>query len=269
MGEHLDAHRIARRAADLLLVDRAGDAADLIERQFARQHHHVGPLREEFHRLAVREVALRGDMHLHPDAARVEDRRQVGSDHGVDPRHAGAVDERVHLPQLVLVDHRIDRQVALHPRRTGDPDDTFQIVRREIRGRLRPHVELPHTEIDGVGSGLYGRLQRLVAPGRSHQFYVASFHLECFSRVAALFRQRSASQAVHPSRTTDCNPLRLVRFRPPRPNREFFRKIESSISCVPSGCGRTRAAAPCAHRGRSARRASPAHGRNAAKSAAP
>ena len=206
------------------------------------------------------------------EVAQMEDAFHIGyAMHSTAMRmcRAGAVDERVHLPQLVLVDHRIDRQVALHPRRAGDPDDTFQIVRREIRGRLRPHVELPHTEIDGVGSGLYGRLQRLVAPGRSHQFYVASFHLECFSRAAALFRQRSASQAVHPSRTTDCNPLRLVRLRSPRPNREFFREIESSISCAPSGCGRTRAAAPCAHQGRSVRRASPAHGRNAAKSAAP
>ena len=140
----------------------------------------VGPLREEFHGLAVGQVALRGDMHLHADAAGVEDRRQVGGDHGVDPCRAGAVDERVHLPQLVLVDDRVDRQIGLHPRRAGDLHDGLQIVGREVGGRLRPHVELPHAEVDGVGAGLHGRLQRLVAAGGSHQFYVAAFHFNGF-----------------------------------------------------------------------------------------
>ncbi len=63
----------------------ARDARYLFERQLARQHHDVGPLREELHRLGVRYVALGGYMHLHAYAPGIEHGGHVGGYYGIDP----------------------------------------------------------------------------------------------------------------------------------------------------------------------------------------
>ena len=156
--------------------DLARDASDLFEAQFARQHHHVGPLREELHRLGVRDVALGGDMHLHARAPGVENGGEVGRDDGVDARLAGPVDGAVHLLQLVVVDDRIDREVGLHSRLAGDGNDPVQILEGEVGRRLGPHVQRADPEIDRVGPGRDGRPQRFVGPHRGHDFDIRPFH---------------------------------------------------------------------------------------------
>lgn len=114
MGEHLDFDQLALRAADVVLDDLAVDGGHLFERELAGQHHRVGPLGEEADRLGVRDVALGRDVDLDPHAPCVEDCGEVGGDDGVDPLGAGAVDDGVHVGHLILVDHRVDRQVGLH-----------------------------------------------------------------------------------------------------------------------------------------------------------
>ena len=176
MREHLDAQRFSRRPADPLVGDLACDPPDLIERELAGQHHHIGPLRIEFCRFAVGYVALGGDVDFDSRPAGVEDCGDVGSYDGIDSCHAGAVDKLMHLPKLVFIDDRVDGKIAFDACFTGDADNLLQIVKGKVCGRFRPHVELPHTEVDGIGSGLYGGPQRLIASGGRHQFDIGSFH---------------------------------------------------------------------------------------------
>ena len=70
------------RGPRILLDDGAVDGRHLVEVQLARKHHYVGPLRVEAHGLGIADAQLRGDMHLHAYAARVEDRRDVAGDNG-------------------------------------------------------------------------------------------------------------------------------------------------------------------------------------------
>ena len=176
VGEHLDLHELAARSADVVLDDPAVDFGHLLERELACQHHRVGPLRVEAHRLGVRDVALRGDVHLLPDAPRVENRRQVGGDDGVDALAAGAVDHLVHGRHLVLVDDGVDRQVGLDARFVRRGDDAPEVVEREVRRRSRAHVEFPDAEVDGVGTGLDGRGEGLVGARGGHDLDIGSFH---------------------------------------------------------------------------------------------
>ena len=176
MREHLDAHRLSRRTADALFGDFTTDPPDLFQRKFARKDHDVGPLGVELYGFAVGYVALGGDVHLDPRTAGVEDCGDVGGDHGVDSGRTGPVDKFVHLSQFVLIDDGIDRKVTSDTGFAGDVHDLLQIVKGKVRGRFRPHVQLSHTEVDGIGSRLYGGLQCLVTSGRGHQFNIVSFH---------------------------------------------------------------------------------------------
>ena len=176
VGEHLDLNQLAPRTADLLPGDLPVYFGHLLQRQFARQDHRVGPLGEEPHRLGIGNVALGGDVHLLPDPPGVEDRRQVRGDHGIDAGGLGPVDHGVHLGDLVLVDDGVDRQVAFHAGPAGRGDDLREVVEREVGCRGRAHVEFPDPEVDGVGSGLNGGRERFVAPDGSHYFDIRTFH---------------------------------------------------------------------------------------------
>ncbi len=176
MGEHLDRDQLAPRTADVVLDDLAADGRHLFERQLARQHHRIGPLGVEAHRLRVGDVALRRDVHLLPDAAGIEDRRHVGGDHGVDPFGLRPVDHLVHGAQLILVDHRVDREVGLDTVLFGDRDDPREVVEREVRGRSRAHVEFADPEIDGVRPGVDRRGEGFVRPHGGHDFYIVALH---------------------------------------------------------------------------------------------
>ena len=197
VGEHLDFDQLALRAADVVFDDFAVDGGHLLERELAGQHHRVGPLCEEFHRLGVRDVALGRDVDLDPHAARIEDCREVGGDDGVDPFGAGAVDDGMHVGHFVLVDDGVDRQVGLHAVLVGRGDDARQVVEREVRGRSGAHVEFSHAEVDRVGPGVDGGHQRLVGADRGHDFYLGTFHrIRCF-RVGCAALARAPESACY------------------------------------------------------------------------
>lgn len=169
--------RPARRAGpDVVLDDLAVYLRHLFERQFACQHHRVGPLREELHGFGIRNVALGRNMHFDPDAPGVEYRREIGGDDGVNAFGLGAVDYLVDGLHLVLVDDGVDREVGLDPCGVCRGDDLRQVVEREIRSRRRAHVELPDAEIYRVRPGLYGCGQCFVRPYGGHDFYLGALH---------------------------------------------------------------------------------------------
>ena len=181
MGEHFDPHGFARGAADALLRDLAGDVGHLLEIQFAGEHHHVGPLGVELHGLTVGDVALGRDVDFDPRAVGVEDRRKVGGDDCIDPFAAGCVDQPVGVVQLLVVEDRIDREVAFDAGPFRDADDPAQVFDGEVRRRAGPHVELPDPEIDGVRSGVDRGPEGFVAPHGSHDLEIAAFHVVIFS----------------------------------------------------------------------------------------
>ena len=204
MGEHLDLNQFAARTADLFGLDAAVDLGHLLESQLAGQHHRVGPLGVEAYGLGVRDVALRGDMDLLPDLSRVEDGGHVGGDDGVDAGPAGAVDDGVQVVNLILVDHRIDGQIALDAGLAGRIGDSLQVVEREVGGRCRAHVELPDPEVDGVGAGLNGCGQRFVGAHGGHDFDIGTFHQRLNICGPSVRRQIRASGGCVPRRPTAC-----------------------------------------------------------------
>ncbi len=176
MGEHFDFDQFAPRAADVVLGDFAVDARHLLQRQFARQHHRVGPLRKELDGFGVGDVALGRNVDLDPHAAGIEDGGHVGGDDGIDPLGLGAVDDLVDRGDFFFVDHRVDRQIGFQPCFVGDSDDAGQVVGGEVGRRGRPHVELSDAEVDRVGARLDGGRQGLVGAYRGHDFDVAAQH---------------------------------------------------------------------------------------------
>ena len=234
MGEHLDPDQLAARAPDVVLDDLAVYLRHLFERQFACQHHRVGPLREELHGFGIRNVALGRNMHFDPDAPGVEYRREIGGDDGVDAFGLGAVDYLVDGLHLVLVDDGVDREVGLDPCGVCRGDDLRQVVEREIRSRRRAHVELPDAEIYRVRPGLYGCGQCFVRPYGGHDFYLGALH------------------------SVVCGGCPCVVCR---------RGVGGISFCVPSGSGRIRASVPCGIFRPKGCRGCPAPFRSAAKSA--
>lgn len=176
MGEHFDPHQLSAGARDPLPFDLPADVGDLHQVQFPGQDHYVRPLGEEPDGFDVGDVALRGDMYVHADAAGVLDGSHIGSDDGVHTHLAGTVDGRMQGFDLFVVNHRIDRQIAFHAVFTGDRNDLPHIFQGEVGGGLGPHIEPSHSEINGVGSGVDRCMQGFVTSCRSHDLYVAAFH---------------------------------------------------------------------------------------------
>lgn len=50
----------------------------------------------------------------------------------------------------------------------ADGDDLPQVANVEVIGRMGTHIQFAHAEIDGVGTRLYGRGERLVAAHGGH-----------------------------------------------------------------------------------------------------
>ncbi len=81
VAEHLDTHEFPTGAPHVVAHDCIMDGTHLVEVQFAGEHHNIGILRVEFHRVDVRYALLGRDMHLHPTAAGIENRRYIAGDY--------------------------------------------------------------------------------------------------------------------------------------------------------------------------------------------
>lgn len=203
--------QLAARAPDVVLDDLAVYLRHLFERQFACQHHRVGPLREELYGFGIRNVALGRNMHFDPDAPGVEYRRQIGGDDGVDAFGPGAVDHLVYGLHLVLVDDGVDREVGLDPCGVCRGDDLRQIVEREVRSRRRAHVELSDAEIYRVRPGLYGCGQCFVRPYGGHDFYLGALHSVVYGGCPCVVCRRGVAESVfasHQAQGVFAHPLR-------------------------------------------------------------
>lgn len=135
VAEHLDTHRTPRRPGDTLLGDGPADGADLVERQFARQHHHVGPAGIEAHGLDIGHIGLRGYMDFHTGLTGIKDRGDVGRD---DRRYAGLAggiyDVATHI-EIVVVEYGVDREIGSDSGGIAYAGDAVQIGQCEIYRR--------------------------------------------------------------------------------------------------------------------------------------
>ena len=169
MAEHLDADGLARRTEDGLgAMDGLVDVAHLVHIELARQYGDVGKLRIEAQGLDVGDVELGGEVDLQADLPAVAHHGHVGGNDGRDARLARRIEYLAHGGEVVVVDDRVDGEVGLDSVLGADGDDLPQVANVEVIGRMGPHVEPAHAEIDGVGTRLDGRGERLVAAHGGH-----------------------------------------------------------------------------------------------------
>ena len=171
-----DPDRLAGRAADVLTYDGVVDLPDLIEIEFAGQHDDIGKLGVETQGFGIGDRQLRGDMDFQTDFAAVHYRRHVGSDDRVHSCGGGCIQGLAHRLEILLIEDYVEGHVALDPGLAADAHDLGKVFRAEIVCRVAAHIQMPHPEVDGVRSALYGRVQTFEIARRSHYFQFITFH---------------------------------------------------------------------------------------------
>ena len=161
MAEHFYAHEVAARAGDVLLFNLLMNVGHLLHVEFARQYHHVGKLGVKLQGLDVANIELRGEVHLHSLLAAVVHHRHIRGDDGRDAGFCGGIDDAAHVGQVTVVDKGVHREVGFHTLLIASLGDFAQILDIEVVGTVGAHIELPDTEIHGVGTGLQRCGQRL------------------------------------------------------------------------------------------------------------
>ena len=158
MGEHLDFHKASRRTTDVLVDYCLVYLFDLMEIQLPGKDDDVGEPGVEAQRLHVRNAQLRGNVYLNAKTAAVGYGGHVGSD---DSRDAGSLccfERLAHRLEVFLVEDDVQRQIGLHPVVAANAADLRKIVGRKIVRRMRAHVEVAHSKIDGVRPTLNRRM---------------------------------------------------------------------------------------------------------------
>ena len=176
MTEHLDTHRFTTRTHDVVALDGFVNAGHLVEVQLAGQHHDVGKAGVESQGLGVRDIQLGGQMHLHPNLAGIVHGRHVAGDDGRETGLLGSIDDAVQQVYVLVVNHGVDREIALDVVLVADAHNLVQVVDGKVVRRAGAHVEPLDTEVNRVGPSLYGGSQRVVRTHGCHNFKIASLH---------------------------------------------------------------------------------------------
>ena len=161
VAEHLDAHQVAVRPANIVAHDSVVNVAHLLQIDLAGKHHHIGKLRIEAHSLAVRHIHLSADVHFHVDRAGIENRSHIG---GYDCRHLcllGGIDNAAHERQVVVEHHSVHCEVAFQPIFVAVSGNAAHVVDSEVVCRLGTHIQALNAEVDGIGTALHGSHKRL------------------------------------------------------------------------------------------------------------
>ena len=175
VAKHLDAHQIAVRPSNLLTFNLFGDVTHLVDVQLSCGDHHISELGIILHRLEVGDVALSGHVHFDTDLSCILDDALVGGNDGRDAVGFDGVQQLVHLLHFLVINHRIDCDIALYAVLVAGFGQLTQVVQSEVFRRARAHIEFADTEINASGTGLYGGCQGFVRAHWSHDFDVL-FH---------------------------------------------------------------------------------------------
>ena len=110
MTENLNFDALARRTADILLVDGSRDCCGLLKRQFPRQNSNVGKARIKLQRFNIGDVELRRKMHGNTHFVRKHHRRHIRADDRINARFLGGKHRLTSRCKILVVEHGIDRQ---------------------------------------------------------------------------------------------------------------------------------------------------------------
>ena len=132
VAEHLDAHRFAFRATDVVALDGVADCAHLVEVELAGKDDHIGPLRVEPHGLGVGDIALGGYVDLHSAAAGIEDGGDVAGNYGRDSRRRHGVDHGTHALHVAVIHDGVDGEVGFDARTVAGVGDVAEVVEGEV-----------------------------------------------------------------------------------------------------------------------------------------
>ena len=136
VAEHLDAHQLALRSADVLLLYLLEDVSHLVHVQLARQDNNVGKLSVELQSLGVADVELRREVNLYAHLTAVAHNSHVGSYHRRDASLLRRVDDLVHQLHILVVDDGVHGEIALHAVLCADGCYLVQVLNSEMVGRM-------------------------------------------------------------------------------------------------------------------------------------
>ena len=176
VSEHLYTHKLTGRALDAVPQDGLVNILHLVQIQFPGQDDHIRKLGIEAQRLHIGYAQLRGDMHLHTYLTAVHYRSHIRSDDRV---HAGRL-RRVQCPvrrfNVFLIKDNVQCQVSLDAILPAYSDNLRQILRLEIIGRMRTHIQIADPEIYRVSTTLNGCHQTFKIARRRHYLQFLLFH---------------------------------------------------------------------------------------------
>ena len=78
----------------------------------------------------------------------------VTGNHSADTCVLCSVNNLAHRGQIIVINHRVDGQISLDAVSITCGGNLSQIVYRKVIGRMRAHIQLADTEINGVSTGL-------------------------------------------------------------------------------------------------------------------
>ena len=172
VAEHLDTYPLTARSADILFTDMTVNFRHLLQIQFARQHHHIGKLGIETQSLHIRNIQLRGQMHLLSYLPGVAHHSHIGCNHRRDTCRFCRIHNGSHQGDIVIVDNGIYRKVTFHTMLITGLGNLPQIVNGKGIGGTGTHIQVFDTEVNRVRTRLDSCGKRLARAYRSHDFKI-------------------------------------------------------------------------------------------------
>ena len=174
--EHLNTNLFTTRSTDIFFPDLTINLCNLLQIQFACKHHNIGKLGIKFQGFRIRYIKLSRQMHFLPDPAGIIHHCHVSSNHCRYSGCFGRIDNSTHQRNILIIDNRIDCQIAFHPVFVARPGYLTQIINGKRIGRTGTHVKVFYTKIDRIGSSLNGCRKRFARTDRRHYFKVFYIH---------------------------------------------------------------------------------------------
>ena len=159
------------------------DLGHLLHVEFTRQDHDIGKLRIEAQGLDVRDVQLCGEVYLLSHPVAIGHHSYVAGNHSRDTSLFGGIDDLAHQWDVLAIDNRVHRQIALDAMLIAGGGDLLQVVDGERGSGMRPHVQFLNTEVNAVGTSLNGCCQRFARAHRGHNLVILDIFAHCGCKI--------------------------------------------------------------------------------------
>ena len=156
VAEHFYANQFATRATNVLFFNLSVYFCHLFHIQFARQHCHIGKLRIEFQCLDVRYIELCRQVYFHTHLATIHHDGYVADDDSGDIGSLCRIYYLVHSTDILAINNGIHCKIGLYAPFIARFRNLLQVFYGEVISRMRPHIQLPNTEVYRACSCLNG-----------------------------------------------------------------------------------------------------------------